>query len=94
MPHLKVDIAGAKQIATDLKLNAEARQGDLSTLGAKVNPANVWEGDSARAYEEKYEQWKAAELRLVEALRELGQVVDKIITNFDEINMQGAAALR
>jgi WXG100 family type VII secretion target len=94
MPYLKVDIAGAKQIAADLKQNAEARQSDLSTLGAKVSPGSVWEGDAARAYEEKYEQWRSAETRLVEALRELGMVVDKIITNFDEINRSGAAAMQ
>ncbi len=94
MGYLKVDIAGAKQIATDLKQNADARTSDIQTLGAKVNPANVWEGDAARAYDDKYQAWKTAENRLIEALRELGQVVDKIITNFDEINTQGAAALR
>lgn len=94
MPHLKVDIAAAKQIATDLKQNAEARQSDLTALGGRVRPENVWEGEAARAYQEKYEQWRSAETRLVEALRELGMVVDKIITNFDEINTTGAAALR
>lgn len=94
MPYLKVDIAGARQIATDLKANTEARQADLSSLGARVRPDAVWEGEAATAYQEKYLQWEAAERRLVEALRELGMVVDKIITNFDEINQTGASALR
>lgn len=93
MSYLKVDIVQAKQIATDLKQNAEARVSDLASLGSKVNPVNVWEGEASRAYQDKYDQWKAAEQRLVDALRELGVVVDKIITNFDEVNRQGAGAL-
>ncbi len=94
MGYLKVDVAAAKQIASDLSRNAEARTSDLSALGSRVRPDNVWEGEAASAYQEKYEAWRAAEMKLVDALRELGQVVDKIITNFDEINTQGAAALR
>jgi WXG100 family type VII secretion target len=94
MGYLKVDIAAAKQIATDLKHNAEARTSDLSALGSRVRPDNIWEGEAAVAYQEKYEAWRSAETQLVEALRQLGLVVDRIITNFDDINTQGAAALR
>jgi len=94
MPFLKVDVASAKQIAADLKTNAEARTSELTALGAKVRPDNIWEGEAARAYQEKYEEWRAAESRLVEALRGLGLAVDQIINNFDEINRQGAAAFR
>lgn len=54
MSYLKVDIAQAKQIATDLKQNAEARVSDLASLGSKVNPTNVWEGEASRAYLEDF----------------------------------------
>ncbi len=94
MGFLKVDVEGAMQIAAALKQNAEARQSDLSALTPRVEPSAVWEGDAATAYQEKYDQWHSAETNLVHALEELGQVVGQIITNFDQVNQQGASALR
>lgn len=93
MGYLKVDYAQAEQIAAALKQNAEARIGDINSLSARANPANVWEGTAANAYQEKYEQWKQAENNLVNALEELGGVVKQIIDNFDQIDQQGASAL-
>ena len=93
MGYLKVDYASAEQIAATLKQNAEARVSDINSLSSRVNPANVWEGTAASAYQEKYEQWKQAETNLVNALEELGGVVKQIIDNFDQIDQQGASAL-
>lgn len=94
MGYLKVDVEGAMQIASALRQNAEARQSDIASLTPRVEPSAVWEGDAATAYQEKYQQWRSAESNLVNALQELGQVVSQIITNFDQVNQQGAAALR
>lgn len=93
MGYLKVDYASAEQIAATLQQNAEARISDINSLSSRVNPANVWEGVAANAYTEKYEQWKQAETNLVNALEELSGVVKQIITNFDQIDQQGASAL-
>lgn len=93
MGYLKVDKEGAMQIAATLKQNAAAREGDLASLSARVAPQAVWEGTSATAYEEKYQQWRNAETNLIRALQELGQVVGQIITNFESVDSQGAAAL-
>jgi WXG100 family type VII secretion target len=92
--YLKVDFAGAEQIAAALKQNAEERTSDINSLSQRVNPSAVWEGDAATAYQEKYEQWRAAETNLVNALDELGGVVKQIIDNFNQIDEQGAGALR
>jgi WXG100 family type VII secretion target len=94
MGYLKVDIEAARGIAVALGQNAEARLGDLASLGSRANPDNIWEGEAATAYRERYEAWRTAENNLVEALRQLGVVVNNIITNFDEINQSGAGALR
>jgi WXG100 family type VII secretion target len=91
--YLKVDVEGAMQIAAALRQNADARQSDIASLTPRVEPAAVWEGDAANAYQEKYQQWRSAETNLVNALEELGHVVSQIITNFDQVNQQGAAAL-
>jgi WXG100 family type VII secretion target len=90
---LKVDYAGAEQIAATLKQNAEARLSDINTLSGQVDPSAVWEGAAATAYQEKYEQWKSAENNLVNALEQLGGVVKQIVDNFDQIDQQGAGAL-
>jgi WXG100 family type VII secretion target len=94
VPFLKVDFAGAEQIAATLKQNAADRTNDINTLSSRVDPSAVWEGDAATAYQEKYNNWKSAETNLVNALEELGGVVKQIIDNFDVINQQGASALR
>jgi WXG100 family type VII secretion target len=94
VPFLKVDFAGAEQIAATLKQNAADRTNDINTLSSRVDPSAVWEGDAATAYQEKYNNWKSAETNLVNALEELGGVVKQIIDNFDAINQQGASALR
>jgi WXG100 family type VII secretion target len=94
VPFLKVDFAGAEQIAATLKQNAADRISDINTLSSRVDPSAVWEGDAATAYQEKYEQWKSAENNLVHALDELSGVVKQIIDNFNQINEQGASALR
>jgi WXG100 family type VII secretion target len=91
--YLKVDYAGAEQIAATLQQNADARMSDINTLSSRVDPSAVWEGAAATAYQEKYEQWKAAENNLVSALEQLGAVVKQIINNFDQIDTQGAGAL-
>jgi WXG100 family type VII secretion target len=93
MSYLKVDEAGAMQIAAMLKENAAAREGDLARISAQVGPQAVWAGSAAVAYEEKYQQWRDAEINLIRALQELGQVVGQIITNFESVDSQGAAAL-
>jgi WXG100 family type VII secretion target len=90
---LKVDYAGAEQIAAALKQNADARMSDIGSLSSRVDPSAVWEGAAATAYQEKYEQWKSAENNLVNALEQLGGVVKQIIDNFDQIDTQGASAL-
>jgi len=92
--YLKVDYAGAEQIAATLQQNAEARMSDISSLSSRVDPSAVWEGVSATAYQEKYEQWKAAENNLVSELEQLGGLVKQIVANFDQIDQQGASALR
>lgn len=94
MPFLKVDFAGAEQIAATLKQNAADRTNDINALSSRVDPSAVWEGEAATAYQEKYNNWKSAETNLVNALEELGGVVKQIIDNFDAINQQGASALR
>lgn len=93
MPYLKIDIDGARRIAAKLEQNATDRDTDVKTLSAAVDPSAIWEGTAARAYSDKYEQWKAAEAKLVEALRELGSVVKQIVNNFDEIERNGTSAL-
>ena len=93
MGYLKVDYAGAEQIAAALKQNAEARISDINSLSSRVSPSSVWEGTAATAYQEKYEQWEQAENNLVNALEELGGVVKQIVDNFNQIDQQGASAL-
>ena len=94
MPYLKVDFASAEAIAAALKQNAADRTSDISTLSSRADPSAIWEGAAATAYQEKFQQWKTAETNLVAALDELGAVVRQIIDNFDQINQQGASALR
>src|ERR1700683_2789908 len=83
----------AQQIAALLKQNAAARESDLSSLSSRVSPQAVWQGNAATAYEDKYQQWRSAESNLIRALEELGQVVQQIITNFEQVDQQGASAL-
>jgi WXG100 family type VII secretion target len=89
---LRVDYQGAQQIARTLRQNAEARENDVRTLSTQVSPQAVWQGAAATAYQDKYEQWKTAETNLVNALEQLGQAVQQIIDNFDQIDTQGASA--
>ena len=91
--YLRVDFQGAQAIVTALKNNAQARESDISSLSSQANPAAVWEGTAASAYEDKFEQWKTAETNLVNALEQLADVVQSIVNNFDEINQNGAASL-
>ena len=91
--YLQVDFAGAQAIVTALRNNAQARESDIQTLSSQANPAAVWVGTAATAYEDKFEQWKAAEANLVNALDQLANVVQSIVNNFDEINQNGAASL-
>jgi WXG100 family type VII secretion target len=91
---LKVDEAAVNQIASLLKANAAARKSDLARLGARVSPNVVWEGATPNTYEKKYQAWRAAEINLIQALDELGQVVQEIIQNFQTVDQQGASALR
>lgn len=93
MGYLKVDKEGAMQIAATLNQNAAARESDLATLSQRVAPQAVWQGQAAVAYEDKYQQWRNAETNLIRALQELGQVVGKIISDFEAVDTQGAAAL-
>jgi WXG100 family type VII secretion target len=92
--YLKVDFAGAEQIAATLRQNAADRTNDINALSSRVDPNAIWEGEAANAYQERFNNWKAAESNLVNALEELGAVVKQIIDNFDAINQQGASALR
>lgn len=93
MGYLKVDFAGAQQIVATLRQNAEARTSDIQSLSSRANPAAVWDGAAATAYQDKFEQWKAAETNLVNALDELAQVVQQIVNNFNAVDQQGASAM-
>jgi uncharacterized protein YukE len=92
--YLKVDYAGAEQIAATLRQNAEARISDINSLSSWVNPSSVWEGTVAELYLRKYEQWMQAEAAVVKALEELGGVVKQIVDALPcDCHARGAAAL-
>lgn len=90
---LKIDNAGANQLAAILQANAAARQSDLAILGSRLSPSAVWEGCTASSYEETYRKWWSAENALIHALGELGHFVRQISQNFDAVDQNGAGAL-
>jgi uncharacterized protein YukE len=93
MGFLKIDKAGANQLAAILQANAAARKSDLAGLGSRMSPNAVWEGCTASAYEETYRKWWSAENDLIHALGELRHFVMQISQNFDAVDQSGAGAL-
>lgn len=93
MSFLKIDKAGANQLASILQANAAARQSDLASLSSRLSPNVIWEGCTASAYEETYLKWWYAETELIHALGELGHFVIQISQNFDAVDQNGAGAL-
>jgi WXG100 family type VII secretion target len=89
---LRVDFAGAQEIAKALSTAATQNQNDLHTLSSKARPDQVWAGAAAAAYQNAYDRWESAEKQLIQALDDMGRAVKTIIDNFDHIDSQGASA--
>ncbi|WUH93319.1 WXG100 family type VII secretion target [Streptomyces sp. NBC_00433] len=93
MGYIKISVEDVQRIGSLLQQNATARENDVTSLSSSASPEAFWEGAAASAYTEKYNQWRAAERNLIQALHDLGHVINTIANNFDQVNQSGASAM-
>lgn len=92
MGYLKMDFAGVDQIARNITNASNENTGKLSALTVQAAPDAVWEGEAASSYTNAFQRYTAAEKELQAALLGLGQAVNTIKDNFQQINQSGSQA--
>ena len=85
----------ARAVAIDLKNAATEATDNFDRLRTRLGDlADSFRGDSALAFDERYEEWADSARSLVDALDHLGQFLDSAATTIEEADLQIAAQLR
>ena len=85
----------ARGVASDVKNAATETAETFERLRTRLGDlADSFRGDSAMAFDERYEEWAASARSLIEALDGLGQFLDNAATTIEEADLQIAAQLR
>ncbi len=85
----------ARAGAQDVVKSAEAAQQDFDSLKTRLGAlADSFRGESAKAFDEKYEEWSTSAKELMAALDGLGQFLTQAADTIEQTDTQIAASLR
>lgn len=85
----------ARAGAQDVVKSAEAAQQDFDSLKTRLGAlADSFRGESAKAFDEKYEEWSTSAKDLMAALDGLGQFLNQAADTIEQTDTQIAASLR
>lgn len=81
--------------AADVRQAAAAAQDDFEACRAQLaSLQEAFEGETAVAFQERYDEWQTASLQLTDALNGLGQWLKAASDTLAEHDMGGARSLR
>jgi WXG100 family type VII secretion target len=87
--------ADARSVATDGKAAATETTDTFESLRSRLGDlADSFRGESAIAFDEKYQEWAESARALIEALDGLGTFLDGAATTIEDTDTQIAAQLR
>lgn len=85
----------ARSVAADVRSAASDTTDSFESLRGRLGDlADSFRGDSAAAFDEKYQEWAESARALIEALDNLGGFLDTAANTIEETDAQIAAQLR
>ena len=95
MSEILLRAADARQSANDMKREAADAQSNFERLNQKLQPlAESFRGQTASAFDARYQDWRKSATDLIAALDGLGQFLDGAATSIEDVDNQLANRLK
>lgn len=93
--HLNISFNEVRTLGQTLISRSNDLQSQLESIRVTAQPNGIWDSAAAISYQAEFERWSVAQRTMLDALREMGNFLERAATAYEntELDVQRALGL-